>query len=109
MSMLELVRRLSNGGDQGPHRRPRLHRMMLPEHDGKELLAATGVPVPRGILVATADAALPASLAAPFMVKAQIPVGGRGKAGGIKRARSVAELRAAVRNIQGKTINRQLV
>src|SRR5438105_2466014 len=107
--MFELVSRLSNGGDQGPNRRPRLRRMMLLEHDAKELLAATGVPVPIGILARTAGVALPASLAAPFMVKAQIPVGGRGKAGGIKQAESVAELRDGLGEILGKTIKGQVV
>jgi succinyl-CoA synthetase beta subunit len=83
--------------------------MMLLEHDAKELLAATGVPVPMGILAMTADVALPASLAAPFMVKAQIPTGGRGKAGGIRRAGSVTELRHGLGEILGKTIKGQTV
>jgi succinyl-CoA synthetase beta subunit len=83
--------------------------MMLLEHDAKELLAAVGVPVPTGILAATADVAVPASLAAPFMVKAQIPVGGRGKAGGIKQAASVVELRQGLGELLGKTIKGQTV
>src|SRR5262249_61850306 len=60
--------------------------MMLLEHDAKELLAAEGVPVPVGMLATTVDAEPPATLAAPWMVKVQIPVGGPGKAGGIRRA-----------------------
>jgi len=83
--------------------------MTLLEHDAKELLAATGVPVPMGILATTADVALPATLAAPFMVKAQIPIGGRGKAGGIKQAGSVAELRHGLGEVLGKAINGQTV
>src|SRR3977135_1000765 len=90
----------------GPKPRPR--HMMILEHDAKELLAATGVPVPKGILATTADVALPASLAAPFMVKAQIPIGG-GKSGGMQRAGSVAELRLGLGEILGKTIKGQTV
>jgi succinyl-CoA synthetase beta subunit len=83
--------------------------MMLLEHDAKEWLAANGIPVPTGVLATTADVALPKSLAAPFMVKAQIPVGGRGKAGGIFRADSVAELRHRLGELLGKTIKGQTV
>jgi succinyl-CoA synthetase beta subunit len=83
--------------------------MMLLEHDAKELLAADGIPVPTGVLATTADVALPESLAAPFMVKAQIPVGGRGKAAGIFRAGSVAELRHRLGELLGKTIKGQTV
>jgi len=56
--------------------------MYLLEHDAKTLLAAAGVPVPAGCLVENArtmDAsALPPG---PWVVKAQVPAGGRGKAG----------------------------
>jgi succinyl-CoA synthetase beta subunit len=83
--------------------------MMLLEHDAKELLAADGVPIPMGILATTADVALPASLAAPLMVKAQIQVGGRGKAGGINRVASLAELRHGLGELLGKTINGRAV
>jgi succinyl-CoA synthetase beta subunit len=83
--------------------------MMLLEHDAKELLAADGIPVPVGVLATSADIELPASLDTPWMVKAQIPVGGRGKAGGIKRAGSVAELRQGLGDLLGKTIRGQTV
>jgi succinyl-CoA synthetase beta subunit len=83
--------------------------MMLLEHDAKELLAADGVPVPMGVLATTAGVALPTALAAPFMVKAQIPVGGRGKAGGIKQAGSVTELRHGLDELLGKTVKGQAV
>lgn len=55
--------------------------MMLLEHDGKVLLGRYGIPVPAGILVNSADVLPPFDL--PWVVKAQVPVGGRGKAGGI--------------------------
>jgi len=83
--------------------------MMLLEHDAKELLAADDIPVPMGVLAATADVALPPSLRAPFMVKAQIAVGGRGKAGGIKRAASIADLHQGLGELLGRTIKGQTV
>jgi succinyl-CoA synthetase beta subunit len=83
--------------------------MMLLEHDAKQLLAADGVPVPTGILALTADVAMPAALAAPWMVKAQVPVGGRGKAGGIMRAETATELRHRLGELLGKTIKNQTV
>jgi len=83
--------------------------MMLLEHDAKELLAADGVPIPMGVLATTADIELPSALAAPWMVKAQIPVGGRGKAGGIRRAETAAELRRSLSELLGTTIKGQTV
>lgn len=61
--------------------------MMLLEHMGKAELAARGLPVPRGIVATSHDAAYEAAVAlgGRVVVKAQIPVGGRGKAGGILR------------------------
>lgn len=69
----------------------------LTEHLSKELLARFGVPVAAGILASTADetAAATAALGPPVAVKAQVPAGGRGKAGGIKRADSPEQARAA--------------
>jgi succinyl-CoA synthetase beta subunit len=69
----------------------------LTEHLSKELLARFGVPVQVGILASTGDeaAAAAAELGAPVAVKAQVPAGGRGKAGGIRRAESPEEARAA--------------
>jgi succinyl-CoA synthetase beta subunit len=83
--------------------------MMLLEHDAKELLAESGIPVPAGFLVVSADGALPALPDGPLMVKAQVPVGGRGKAGGIRPADSAADLRQALGAILGMTIKGQAV
>lgn len=81
--------------------------MMLLEHDAKNLLAHAGVPVPDGVWAA-GDApppALPASLRdGPWVVKAQIPAGGRGKAGGIRVARDVAELASMVGSLGRGTL-----
>ncbi|MBZ8133330.1 ATP-grasp domain-containing protein [Afifella sp. IM 167] len=64
--------------------------MMLLEHDAKGLLSGFGIAVPEGALVKNAAEA--AALGeGPWIVKAQVPVGGRGKAGGIRRAAGPAE------------------
>ena len=55
--------------------------MLLVEADGKALLRASGIAVPEGVVAAETAPALPG--AGPWMVKAQVPVGGRGKAGGV--------------------------
>lgn len=75
--------------------------MMLLEHDAKELLAELGLPVPSGTLV-RAGGALP--ITSGGVVKAQVPVGGRGKAGGIRIAFDAASLRNAADDIFGMTI-----
>jgi len=83
--------------------------MMLLEHDAKELLATDGIPVPLGVLATTADIELPAALHGPWMVKVQIPTGGRGKAGGIKRAGTIVELRQRLGGLLGKGIRDHVV
>ncbi|QGZ93673.1 ATP-grasp domain-containing protein [Terricaulis silvestris] len=76
--------------------------MMLLEHDAKELLRARGVPVPSAMLVRRGDNS--ADITAPVVVKAQVPVGGRGKAGGIALCRTEEEARAALARILAMTI-----
>ena len=61
--------------------------MNFEEHAAKPLLAAAGIAVPESALAATpADAALVAEKIGPCVVKAQVPTGKRGKAGGIQLA-----------------------
>ena len=62
--------------------------MDLYEYQGKQLFARFGIPVSDGILATTAAEARTAAtqIGSPVMVKAQVLVGGRGKAGGIKVA-----------------------
>ena len=70
--------------------------MNLHEYQSKRLFADYGIPVPRGIAAITAQAAAAAAteLGGKFwVVKAQVHAGGRGKAGGVKLARSVGEVR----------------
>ena len=80
--------------------------MDLYEYQGKELLASFGVAVPAGEVAAGSDQAVAAAerLGLPVVVKAQVRVGGRGKAGGIRRAGDAEEVRAAVDAIVGMDI-----
>ena len=78
------------------------------EYQGKEILKRFGVPVPRGIPCFSVDEAVKAaeSLGGPvWVVKAQIHAGGRGKGGGVKLARSMAE----VKQLAGTILGMQLV
>ena len=75
--------------------------MLLVEADGKALLRQYGIPVPAGEVVR--DAAWSAPSAAR-VVKAQVTVGGRGKAGGVALCRNAAETQAALARILGSRI-----
>ncbi|MGW4115608.1 ADP-forming succinate--CoA ligase subunit beta [Actinosynnema sp. NPDC004786] len=90
--------------------------MDLHEHQARDLFAAHAVPVPRGLLAATPDeaAAAAATLDGTVVVKAQVKTGGRGKAGGVRPARTPDEARevaAAVlgMDIKGHTVREVLV
>jgi succinyl-CoA synthetase beta subunit len=80
--------------------------MNFEEHAAKTLLLApAGIPIPRGILVTDAKAAAEAAAQiGPCVVKAQVPVGKRGKAGGIKLANTPAEAEKVAAQILGMTI-----
>ena len=74
------------------------------EYQGKEILKKFGVPVPRGIPVFSVDEAVKAAeqLGGPvWVVKAQIHAGGRGKGGGVKVAKSIAEVKERATQILG--------
>ena len=77
------------------------------EHVAKvRVLAPAGIAIPRGILCGTAeDAAAAFATLGPCMVKAQVPTGKRGKAGGIKAAFSADEAREAAARILAMTID----
>jgi succinyl-CoA synthetase beta subunit len=75
--------------------------MLLIEADGKALLAEHGIAIPAGHLVTAADVIAPPADAGPWMVKAQVPVGGRGKAGGIRQCGTPDDVAAAVRGMLG--------
>jgi len=79
--------------------------MNFEEHAAKPLLAAHGIAVPRGELARMPDeAAAVAERIGACVVKAQVPAGKRGKAGGIKLAATPTEARAHARAILGMTI-----
>ena len=80
--------------------------MDLLEYQGKQLFAKHGVPVPRGRNAHTVDEALAAAddIGFPCVVKAQVQIGGRGKAGGIKVAKDADEARTHAEAILGMDI-----
>ena len=70
------------------------------EYVAKPLLRCAGLGIPAGEVATSADeAAAAAERIGPCMVKAQIPAGGRGKAGGIKLARTPGAAREATRSL----------
>ncbi|HWH33780.1 MAG TPA: ATP-grasp domain-containing protein, partial [Acidimicrobiales bacterium] len=75
--------------------------MDLYEYQGKQFLASFGVPVPEGEVAGSPAQAVAAAarVGYPVAVKAQVRVGGRGKAGGIRLVRDGAEARAAAEAI----------
>jgi succinyl-CoA synthetase beta subunit len=81
--------------------------MNIHEYQAKELLAKFGVAVPRGHIAYTAEEAAAAARTlggAVWVVKAQIHAGGRGKAGGVKLARSEDDVAAAARALIGQRL-----
>ncbi|HVN52369.1 MAG TPA: ADP-forming succinate--CoA ligase subunit beta [Acidimicrobiales bacterium] len=85
--------------------------MDLLEYQGKQLFARYGIPVSDGRAVQTVDDAVAAADAVgyPVVVKAQVHVGGRGKAGGVKLANDPAEVREHAGNILGLDIKGHVV
>ncbi len=83
----------------------------LLEYQGKYLLSKSGVPVPEGKLAVTAAAArqIAEELGFPVVIKAQVQIGGRGKAGGIKLARDADEAEAHAKAILGMDIRGLMV
>jgi succinyl-CoA synthetase beta subunit len=80
--------------------------MDLLEYQGKQLFARHGVPVPEGRPATTVDEALAAAdeVGYPCVVKAQVQIGGRGKAGGIKVAANRDQAREHAEAILGMDI-----
>jgi succinyl-CoA synthetase beta subunit len=90
--------------------------MDLFEHEARELFEKHGVPVPRGRVAADPAAArsVAAELGGPVVVKAQVKTGGRGKAGGVRVARTADDAEQAAddilgMDIKGHTVHRVLV
>ncbi len=80
--------------------------MDLLEYQGKQLFAKHGVSVPSGEVAANVDDAVAAAerIGYPCAIKAQVLIGGRGKAGGIKIAKDAEEARAYADAILGMDI-----
>ncbi len=85
--------------------------MDLFEYQGKLFFARYGIPISPGEVVVTAEDAVIAAerLGYPVVVKAQVLVGGRGKAGGIKLANTPDEVRTHAGNILGLDIKGHVV
>ncbi|MCS7217054.1 MAG: ADP-forming succinate--CoA ligase subunit beta [Candidatus Bipolaricaulota bacterium] len=80
--------------------------MRLLEWQGREVLARVGIPVPPGGLARSPAEAhrIAAELGKPVVLKAQVPVGGRGKAGGVRLAQSPAEAERLAQEMLGSTL-----
>jgi succinyl-CoA synthetase beta subunit len=80
--------------------------MKIHEYQARELLAEYGIPIPPGRVAASPEEAVQAAAAIglPVVIKAQVLVGGRGKAGGVKLAAAEDEVREKAQEILGLKI-----
>lgn len=81
--------------------------MKLHEYQAKEILRKSGIPVPNGKVLTSSDQATEATKiinGPPWVVKAQIHAGGRGKAGGVKAAHNLDQVIAAAESILSKPL-----
>ncbi len=81
--------------------------MNLHEYQSKKLFADYGIPVPQGIVADSAEAAVAAAEALGgelWVVKAQVHAGGRGKAGGVKLAKTLDAVREAAAGMLGQQL-----
>jgi len=80
--------------------------MKIHEYQAKQLFQQMGIPVPSGILATTPDEVAKATSAhgGVVAIKAQVHVGGRGKAGGIKVVKTPEDARSAAQKILGMDI-----
>ncbi len=80
--------------------------MKLHEYQSKQIFSKYGIPIPRGRVAATASEArqIAEELGGRVVIKAQVLVGGRGKAGGVKLAKDPAEAELLATQILGMEI-----
>lgn len=85
--------------------------MDLFEYQGKQFFASFGIPVSAGEATDNVDEAVAIAdrIGYPVVIKAQVQVGGRGKAGGVKLANDAAEAREHAVNILGLDIKGHIV
>jgi succinyl-CoA synthetase beta subunit len=78
----------------------------LHEHQAKVLFGKSGIPVPTGKVATTVDEAyaIAQEIGLPVVIKAQVLTGGRGKAGGVKVAKTLDEVKTHAGNILGMKI-----
>jgi len=83
--------------------------MKLHEYQAKEMLAKYGVPVNEGYVADTPGEAeeIARRIGKPVMIKAQVMMGGRGKAGGVKYSKDTAAARANANDILGKLLRNE--
>lgn len=81
--------------------------MELYEYQGKELFAKYGIPIPKGKIIERVDE--PFDIGFPCILKAQVPTGGRGKAGGIILAKNLVDAKNKASNLLGKDLKGFLV
>jgi succinyl-CoA synthetase beta subunit len=83
--------------------------MKLHEYQAKEMLAKYGVPVNEGHVAETVDEVVEIArrIGKPVMIKAQVMMGGRGKAGGVKYSKDVEAARENASNILGKLLQNE--
>ncbi len=70
--------------------------MRLLEYEAKNLLSACGVPIPRGKVFAANELQ---AIAAPIILKSQVPIGGRGKLGGVQIVRQQSDVESIARKM----------
>jgi succinyl-CoA synthetase beta subunit len=81
--------------------------LKIHEYQAKEILSARGLPVEVGVVIselAQLDEALQKISSGPWVIKAQIHAGGRGKAGGVKLAKTTRETREWAKQILGMNL-----
>lgn len=81
--------------------------MRLLEYQGKELFKEFGIPIPKSRIAFSVEEArllLNSELAFPIVLKSQVPVGGRGKAGAIKKCQNMDEVKRQFSVLQNKKI-----
>ena len=85
--------------------------MRLLECESKEILSAKGIPIPKGLVISSLDGV---SFPLPAFIKAQIPIGGRQKSGGVVMALDRKEAKTKVTHmlssrVQGYYVNKILI
>ena len=79
--------------------------MNIHEHQAKEILREFGAPVSNGIVILSSSDIknqIQRLKSKEFVVKAQIHAGGRGKAGGVKLVKNIADLEDEAKKMMGK-------